>query len=101
MKLAAVTGTARRRSGAASSQRIARADATPRATTVDDLLTAWVSTARGLRGPDTLDDCADYSRYLDEVNRAIREADALCRCLRERLARWATEEVRLRGGATH
>jgi hypothetical protein len=62
------------------------------ADTVEDLLTAWISGARGVHEPDTLDDCADYARYLDEVSRARRQADAMCRCLRARVAKWIEDE---------
>lgn len=68
--------------------------------TVDELLAAWIACARGVHEPDTLDDCADYSRYLDEVNRAAQEADDLLRRLRERLADWvATQTHRTADGA--
>ncbi len=60
----------------------------PEGCTLDDLLTAWIASARGVHEPDTLDDCGDYARYLDEVNRAAHDADVLCRRLRERLSAW-------------
>lgn len=53
---------------------------------VDELLAGWVSSLHDVHPPETLDDCADYSRYLDEVNRARHDADALCRRLHEELA---------------
>jgi hypothetical protein len=53
---------------------------------VDDLLAGWVSSLHAVHEPDTLDDCADYARYLDEVNRARHDADALCRRLHEEVA---------------
>lgn len=55
---------------------------------VDELLTAWVANAQGVHEPDTLDDCADYARYLEERDRAAHDAGELCRRLRERLATW-------------
>ncbi len=53
---------------------------------VDELLAGWVSSLHDVHAPDTLDDCADYSRYLDDVNRARHDADVLCRRLHEELA---------------
>lgn len=56
---------------------------------VDELLAGWVSSLHDVHEPDTLDDCADYSRYLDDVNRARHDADALCRRFYEELAHLA------------
>ena len=66
--------------------------APPPPLTIDELLTGWVSSARGVHEPDTLDDCADYARYLDDVNRARHDAETLCERLRERLAAWIDGE---------
>jgi hypothetical protein len=53
---------------------------------VDELLAGWVSSLHGVHEPETLDDCSDYARYLDDVNRARHDADCLCRRLHEELA---------------
>jgi hypothetical protein len=53
---------------------------------VDELLAGWVTSLHGVHEPETLDDCADYARYLDGVNRARHDADSLCRRLHEELA---------------
>jgi hypothetical protein len=58
---------------------------------VDELLAGWVSSLHAVHEPDTLDDCADYSRYLDELNRARHDADALCRRLHEELGHLVAE----------
>ena len=63
---------------------------------VDELLAGWVSSLRDLHEPDTLDDCADYSRYLDEVNRARHDADVLCQRLSEEFARLVDAAARRR-----
>jgi hypothetical protein len=94
LHLVVLPSTGRRRAAGARKSPAAVDTTRQPASTVHDLLTDWISTARGVQEPDTLDDCADYSRYLDEVNRAKREVDALCRSLRERLAQWVEDETR-------
>jgi hypothetical protein len=63
---------------------------------VDELLAGWVSSLHGVRAPDTLDDCADYARYLDGLNRARHDADSLCRRLHEELAHLVEDAARRR-----
>lgn len=54
--------------------------------TVDELLTGWLASARDLRSPETLDDCADYSRHLERSQRISTDAAALCERLRSRVS---------------
>lgn len=56
---------------------------------LDELLTGWLAGLRHVRAPDTLGDCADYARYLDEMNRVRHDADRLCDRLHDALAAWA------------
>jgi hypothetical protein len=60
---------------------------------IDELLTGWLSSVRGVHEPDTLADCGDYARYLDDLGRARRDAEQLCGRLRERLAHWIDVET--------
>lgn len=54
--------------------------------TVAELLTGWLASARDLRAPETLDDCADYSRHLEASQRIAADAAALCELLRRRVS---------------
>lgn len=54
--------------------------------TVSELLTGWLANARQLRAPDTLDDCADYSRHLEASQRITADAAALCELLQRRIS---------------
>lgn len=54
--------------------------------TVAELLTGWLANARQLRAPETLDDCADYSRHLEASQRITADAAALCERLQRRIS---------------
>lgn len=64
----------------------AAGQSTPPLLTVAELLTGWLANARRLRAPETLDDCADYSRHLEASQRITVDAAALCERLQRRIS---------------
>lgn len=62
------------------------------ALTIAELLTGWLSSARGVRPTQAFSDCDDYVRHVTATCRARSHADALCERLGACVADWVDRE---------